>query len=132
MPLAVARALKSSPSATAGAKPPNINQLGALAQAMERGSVLLYTGPSRIFCVLQQITCKTRARADAPHCGFHCRPRTAASPLLIALSHRTVLFNTPYAVAGRTVHGAGANATDRPRVALNVAYNSAYLKQEVR
>ena len=31
---------------------------------------------------------------------------------------------------GRTVHGAGHNQTDSPRVAFNVAYNSACLKQE--
>jgi hypothetical protein len=31
---------------------------------------------------------------------------------------------------GRTVHGAGHNQTDAPRVAFNVAYNSACLKQE--
>ena len=31
---------------------------------------------------------------------------------------------------GRTIHGAGHNATASPRVALNVAYNSACLKQE--
>ena len=31
---------------------------------------------------------------------------------------------------GRTVHGAGHNQTKAPRVALNVAYNSACLKQE--
>jgi ectoine hydroxylase-related dioxygenase (phytanoyl-CoA dioxygenase family) len=31
---------------------------------------------------------------------------------------------------GRTMHGAGHNQSDSPRVALNVAYNSACLKQE--
>jgi hypothetical protein len=31
---------------------------------------------------------------------------------------------------GRTVHGAGHNQTDSPRVAFNMAYNSACLKQE--
>ena len=31
---------------------------------------------------------------------------------------------------GRTVHGAGHNRTEAPRVAFNVAYNSACLKQE--
>jgi ectoine hydroxylase-related dioxygenase (phytanoyl-CoA dioxygenase family) len=31
---------------------------------------------------------------------------------------------------GRTVHGAGHNTTAQPRVALNVAYNCAFLKQE--
>ena len=33
--------------------------------------------------------CKTRARTAEPHCGSHCRPRTATPPLLIALSPRT-------------------------------------------
>ena len=31
---------------------------------------------------------------------------------------------------GRTYHGAGANSTDETRVALNIAYNSSFLKQE--
>ena len=31
----------------------------------------------------------TRAHAAAPHCGSHCRPRTATRPLLIALPPRT-------------------------------------------
>ena len=31
---------------------------------------------------------------------------------------------------GRTYHGAGANSTDHTRVALNIAYNSSFLKQE--
>ena len=31
---------------------------------------------------------------------------------------------------GRTYHGAGANSTKATRVALNIAYNSSFLKQE--
>ena len=31
---------------------------------------------------------------------------------------------------GRTYHGAGANSTDYTRVALNIAYNCSFLKQE--
>ena len=31
---------------------------------------------------------------------------------------------------GRTYHGAGANSTQHVRTALNIAYNSSYLKQE--
>jgi ectoine hydroxylase-related dioxygenase (phytanoyl-CoA dioxygenase family) len=31
---------------------------------------------------------------------------------------------------GRTFHGAGANSTKSTRVALNIAYNSSFLKQE--
>ena len=41
------------------------------------------------------------------------------------MSRGSVLLYT-----GRTVHGAGHNTTDQPRVALNFAYNSACLKQE--
>ena len=41
------------------------------------------------------------------------------------MSRGSVLIYT-----GRTVHGAGANATASPRIALNVAYNAACLKQE--
>ena len=31
---------------------------------------------------------------------------------------------------GRTYHGAGANSTQHVRTALNIAYNSSFLKQE--
>ena len=84
---------------------------GAITQGRKVGSSQSTYGGEMIAARLAFILCvvlKTgsasavqhRARTAAPHCGSHCRPRTATPPLLIALSPRTACSTRRMLAAG--------------------------------
>ena len=67
-----------------------------------------WRGPSRIFCVSQQILRRCKSALALP------RPRTASPPLLIALSARTAYCKTPHAVAAKALTSNGSVWTQYP------------------
>ena len=81
--------LKEELSTEAEAKaPPKSDAEESAALVGEEQARLLVT----FFCVLTQVLrAKNRARAAAPHCGSHCRPRSATPPVLIAVSRSLLI-----------------------------------------
>jgi ectoine hydroxylase-related dioxygenase (phytanoyl-CoA dioxygenase family) len=67
----------------------------------------------------------TRVVPGSRHWPVHHAPAKPSESIGAEMKRGSALIYT-----GRTYHGAGANSTDTTRTALNIAYNSSFLKQE--
>ena len=87
---------EGGPQATQPAGPSRILMFGFKCSKWWLGTNFTYDFSAEIFESINRehlagnrFHVQTRARTAAPHCGSHCRPRTATPPLPIALPPRT-------------------------------------------